>query len=65
MDPEVDPLVDSGEYVVSDHSMVTTLILALRSLGYKAETSPTTTTPRYILVHLDEAVNPTTWSSLL
>ena len=48
MDPEVDLEVDleveSGEYVVSDHSMATTLALALRSLGYETETSPTPTT---------------------
>ena len=66
IDSEVDPPVESGEFVVPYHTLANTLALALRSLGYEAESSPTpTTTPGHGLVHLDEAVNPTTYSTLL
>ena len=65
IDSEVDPPVDSGEFLVPDDTLATTLVLALRSLGYKAGTSPTPTTSGHGLVHLDEAVDPTTWSTLI
>ena len=69
-DPGVGPSlpvgVESGEFVLPNLSMVATLVLALESYGYDAETtSPTITTPGHGLVHLSNAVYPTTWSSLL
>ena len=66
MDSRVVPPGETGDYVVFDPSIATTLILAFQSLGYRMERSTNApTTPRHGLFHLDNAVNLLTFTSIL
>ena len=54
MNPWINPLVETGDCVVSDPSNVDTLVLCFQSLGYEADMSTTPTTPGHDLVRFGD-----------
>ena len=65
MDPPMNPLVTTGNYVVSDPYAEATLVLYFQSLGHKAYTDTTPTILGHGLVHLDDVVDQSTFTSSL
>ena len=59
MDPRVDPPVETGDYVVLDPSIATTLVLAFQYLGYELGTG---TTP--LNLHIPPPLGPSGTASI-
>ena len=61
----MDPLVESGNYMVTDNTTASNLVLCFQHMEYDMEMDPTPTIPRHGLVHLDDVMEKSSYKSYL